>query len=207
MLRFGCSSELRVEDLAQKFTLSVSMNVNLSSHIVFSFSSPCSLTSFLVFSLFIYKTKMHSFSVELCVLTNACNHVTAITTGLWTISPSDFTLFSLLILVSISSIQTGKGLTKSVRDYHQIAFSKPISSTSNILCNTAVFQSLRHIWLYVTPGAATCQPSLSFTVSRSSHKLMSIESVMSVSSSITLFSSFFHSFPASGSFLMSQLFE
>ena len=90
---------------------------------------------------------MYSFSVELCVLTNVCNHVTAITAGLWTISPSDFTLFSLLIVVSISSIQTCKGLTKSVRDYHQIAFSNPISSTSNILCNTAVFQSLRHIWL------------------------------------------------------------
>ena len=88
---------------------------------------------------------MYSFSVELCVLTNVCNRVTAITAGLWTISPSDFTLFSLLILVSISSIQTRKGLTKSVRDYHQIAFSNPISSTSNILCNTAVFQSLRHI--------------------------------------------------------------
>ena len=158
------------------------MNVDLDSHTVFSFSSPSSLTSFLVFSLFIYKTKMRSFSVELCVLTNVCSHATTITTGLWNVSPSDFTLFSLLILVSISSMQTCKGLRKSVRDYHQIAFPNPVSSTSNILSNTAVVsQSLSHIWLFVTPWAATCQPSLFVTVSRSLLKLMSTESVMSSS--------------------------
>jgi len=41
-----------------------------------------------------------------------------------------------------------------------------------------VAQSLGHVWLFVTPWTAGCQASLSFTVSRSLLKLMSIESVM-----------------------------
>ena len=41
-----------------------------------------------------------------------------------------------------------------------------------------VVQSLSHVWLFVTPWAATCQASLSFTTSRSLFKLMSIMSVM-----------------------------
>ena len=39
-------------------------------------------------------------------------------------------------------------------------------------------QSLSHVWLFVTPWIAACQASLSITNSRSSFKLMSIESVM-----------------------------
>ena len=52
------------------------------------------------------------------------------------------------------------------------------------------------------------QVSMSFTISRSLLKLMSIESVMppTISSSIVPFSSCLQSFPASGSFPMSQLF-
>ena len=38
-------------------------------------------------------------------------------------------------------------------------------------------QSLRHVWLFATPWAAACQASLSFTISQSLLKLMSIESV------------------------------
>ena len=41
-----------------------------------------------------------------------------------------------------------------------------------------LFQSLSHVWLFVTPRAATCQASLSFTTSCSLLKLMSVESVM-----------------------------
>ena len=41
-----------------------------------------------------------------------------------------------------------------------------------------VVQSVSHVWLIVTPWTAACQASLSFTVSRSLLKLMSIESVM-----------------------------
>ena len=39
-------------------------------------------------------------------------------------------------------------------------------------------QSLNHVQLFVTPCTAACQASLSFTISHSLLKLMSIESVM-----------------------------
>ena len=41
-----------------------------------------------------------------------------------------------------------------------------------------VVQSLSHVWLFATPRTAVCQASLSFTTSRGSFKLMSIEFVM-----------------------------
>ena len=41
-----------------------------------------------------------------------------------------------------------------------------------------VVQLLSHVWLFVTPGTAACQASLSFTISQSLLKFMSIESVM-----------------------------
>ena len=61
----------------------------------------------------------------------------------------------------------------------------------------------------MTPWTAACQASLSFTISRSLLKLMSIESVMhpTISSSVIFpLSSHLQSFTASGSFLMSQFF-
>ena len=63
------------------------------------------------------------------------------------------------------------------------------------------FQLLSRVRLFATPWTA----SLSFTLSRCLLKLMSIKSVMpsKISSSVTLFSCP-QSFPASGSFLMSQ---
>ena len=68
-------------------------------------------------------------------------------------------------------------------------------------------QSLSHVWLFANPWTAARQDSLSFTVSWSLLKLMSIELVMpSISSSVVPFSSCPQSFPASGSFQMSQLF-
>ena len=39
-------------------------------------------------------------------------------------------------------------------------------------------QSLSHVWLFVTPWIEACQASLSITISRSSPKLTSMESVM-----------------------------
>ena len=42
-----------------------------------------------------------------------------------------------------------------------------------------VVQSLSRVWLFTTPRTAVCQDSLSFTISWSLLKLMSIESVMS----------------------------
>ena len=41
-----------------------------------------------------------------------------------------------------------------------------------------VVQSLSPVWLFVTPWSAACQASLSFTISQSLLRLMSIESVM-----------------------------
>ena len=69
-------------------------------------------------------------------------------------------------------------------------------------------QSLSRVWLFETPWTAARQASLSITISQSSLILTSIESVMhpTISSSIVPFSCL-QSFPASGSFLMSQFFE
>ena len=51
-----------------------------------------------------------------------------------------------------------------------------------ICCNVhwilAVVQSPSHAWFFVTPWTAACQASLSFTVSQSLIRFMSIESVM-----------------------------
>ena len=68
-------------------------------------------------------------------------------------------------------------------------------------------QSLSRVLLFATPWAATRQASLSIANSRSPPKPMSIESMMhpTISSSVVLFSCP-QSFPASGSFQMSQLF-
>ena len=70
--------------------------------------------------------------------------------------------------------------------------------------------SLSHVRLFVIPWTAACQASLSITNSQSLLKLMSIESVMPsnhlISSSVVPFSSHLQSFPASGSFQMSQFF-
>ena len=72
-----------------------------------------------------------------------------------------------------------------------------------------VVQSLSRVWLFVIPWTATCQASLSFTISQSLLKLMSIESVMptTILSSAIPFFSCLQTFAALGSFLMRQLFE
>ena len=69
-------------------------------------------------------------------------------------------------------------------------------------------QSLSHVQLFATPWTAACQTSLSITNSWSLLKLMSIESVMPFNHLILcrLFSSCLQSFPALGSFQMSQFF-
>ena len=68
-------------------------------------------------------------------------------------------------------------------------------------------QSLSHVWLFVTPWTAALQASLSITNTQSLLKVMSIELVMSCrhSSSVVPFSTCLQSFPASGSFSMSQV--
>ena len=69
-------------------------------------------------------------------------------------------------------------------------------------------QSLSCVWLFAAPWPAAHQASLSITNSWSLHKLMSIESVMPSNHLILVipFSSCLQSFPASGSFPMSQFF-
>ena len=71
-----------------------------------------------------------------------------------------------------------------------------------------VVQSLRCIWHFVTPWTTACQASLSFTISWSLLKLISIDLVISSNHLILYYtlSSCLHSFSATGSFLMSQLF-
>ena len=70
-----------------------------------------------------------------------------------------------------------------------------------------VVQSLSRVRLFATPWTAAHQASLSFSISQRLLKLMS-KSVMpsNLSSSVAPFSSCLQSFPASGSFQMSQFF-
>ena len=75
------------------------------------------------------------------------------------------------------------------------------------LTTSLVVQSSSHIRLFLTPLTATPQASLSFIISQSLLKLTSIESVMP-SNHLILCHPFscLQSFPASGSFPMSQFF-
>ena len=69
-------------------------------------------------------------------------------------------------------------------------------------------QLLSRVWLFVTPWTAACQVSLSITNSQSSHNPCpsSWWCHPTISSSVAPFSSCPQSFPASGSFQMSQFF-
>ena len=71
-----------------------------------------------------------------------------------------------------------------------------------------VVQLLHRVWLFVGPWTARHQASLSFTISQSLLKLMSIESVMPSNHLVLCcpFSSCPQSFPVSGSLPMSRLF-
>ena len=78
---------------------------------------------------------------------------------------------------------------------------------SKIRVQFSSVQPLRHVWLFGTPWTAACQASLFITNYGSLLKCMCIELVMpSISSSVILFSSCLQSFPALGSFPMSQFF-
>ena len=84
---------------------------------------------------------------------------------------------------------------------------------SNIIVHILGFpggsvQLLSHVWLFATPRTTACHASLSFTISWSLLKLMSIESVMPSTPLVLCcpLSSCLQSFPASGSFPRSQFF-
>ena len=72
----------------------------------------------------------------------------------------------------------------------------------------SLVQSLSPAWLFATPWTAACQASLSITSSQSPHNPCPLSQWCHpmISSSVVPFSSCPQSFPASGSFQMSQLF-
>ena len=71
-----------------------------------------------------------------------------------------------------------------------------------------VVQSLSHVWLFVTPWIAAHQASLSITISAVCSNSCPLNQWChpAISSSVAPISSCLQSFPASGSFPMSQLF-
>ena len=77
-----------------------------------------------------------------------------------------------------------------------------------LLITFSSIQPLSHVWLFATPWTAAHQVSLSPTISQSLLRFMSIELVMPSNYVILChpFSFCLQSFPASGSFPMSQLF-
>ena len=82
------------------------------------------------------------------------------------------------------------------------------ASTVDQELHTIAVQSLSRVWLFMTPWAAACRASLSFTISLSLLKFMSIESVMPSNHLILCHHLLPHhqSFPASGPFSMSRFF-
>ena len=81
-------------------------------------------------------------------------------------------------------------------------------SEHELICQFSSVQSLSHVWLFATLWTAAHKASLSITNSWSLPKLISTESVMPSDYLILChpFSSRLQSFPASGSFQMSQFF-
>ena len=84
---------------------------------------------------------------------------------------------------------------------------KPLNF-SYLLIHTSSAQSLSHVWLFATPWTTARQASLFITNSRVHPNpcALSCWCHPTISSSVIPFSSCLRSFPASGSFPMSQLF-
>ena len=64
------------------------------------------------------------------------------------------------------------------RHWNYVSISQGTPRTAEASRSWVVVQLLSGVWLFVTPWTAACQASLSFTISQSLLKLMSIESVM-----------------------------
>ena len=88
------------------------------------------------------------------------------------------------------------------------SFVTPVSDTMwyKVSVQFSSVQSLSPVWLFVTPWTTAQQASLSITNSWSLPKPMSIESMMPSNHLFLCHPSYPQSFPASGSFQMSQLF-
>ena len=102
----------------------------------------------------------------------------------------------LTILAAWSWTSSLQKLTKQIA----IISSYPVCDILLWQTDLFVVPSLNRVWLFVTPRTATCQASLYFTVSWSLLRFTSTESA-------ALFSFCPQSFPASGSFPMTQLFS
>ena len=82
------------------------------------------------------------------------------------------------------------------------------SLLESVCCCHSWVMSLSHVQLFATPWTAAHQTSLSFTISQSLLKFMSIESMMpSNHPTAAPFFSCYQSFPASGSFPVSKRFS
>ena len=92
--------------------------------------------------------------------------------------------------------------------FEHILISQPVSTSKQPYVGLVAVQSVSHVQLFATPWTAAHQASLSFTISYSLLRLMSIKSAMPSSHLISVvpFSSCLQSFPASGSFPRSLLF-
>ena len=91
----------------------------------------------------------------------------------------------------------------------KVVYKVRVFSLTGHLSGAAVLQSLSHVWLFATPWTAARQASLSFTISQSLLKLMPTELVVPSNHLILSVTPFpcLQSFPASGSFPISQLFQ
>ena len=62
--------------------------------------------------------------------------------------------------------------------YYSVSVTVPSVYILHLLISSCCCSVLGRVWLFVTPWTAACQASLSFTISQSLLKLMSIESVI-----------------------------
>ena len=94
------------------------------------------------------------------------------------------------------------------RHWNYVSISQGTPRTAEASRSWVVVQLLSGVWLFVTPWTAACQASLSFTISQSLLKLMSIESVMPSNHLVICWPLLPPPsiFPTSGSFPMNQLF-
>ena len=75
-------------------------------------------------------------------------------------------------------IQALKSCYRNETSSHKDGSRRDLEEPHRLLEIFVVVQLLSHVQLFVTPWTAACQASLSFTISRSLLKLMSVESVM-----------------------------
>ena len=112
----------------------------------------------------------------------------------------------------VAKSQTQLSDRTELKPLHSLQITTPFLRSRSWPARNWIFNhgSPSYILLFKTPRTATCQASLSFTISPSLSKFMSIALVMPSNHLIFLLYSLFsfcpQSFPASGTFPMSQLF-